>query len=476
MRPRSAALLAALALAVTPAALGATRSAAAPIQNPATAANGFAMMHGDTASSDTTPVAGPDPAGAVVTQVPLGAVCPSVLVGADGYPLATCTQISTREPTVYLLDPTTGLPLAQHAVAAGSSVLGGVYTYLDRTGAVVLVDGGDDLLRIVHRRTPTGWELTATTTAHLSSVVPKADTVVGLAPDFAGRVWFATVHGLVGTVNLRTHAIRTARLPKGEQIGNSISTIPGLTAIVTTHALYLLDARADGTPRVLTRATYDRSTARKPGQLTWGSGTTPVFFGPHGIDYVAIVDNARPHERLIVLTVPRPSRPLRRVCAVPVLTTAADSGTEDAPIGYDRTVVVTSTYGYPYPAGATGTSSPASATFSGGMTRVDVAADGSGCAVVWDNALRSAALPRLALSDKRIDTVLASSPAPSVTQVYGDLMSYARLDLATGKVVSSTPLGTGPTVDALQLVGMTTRDHVLYQGTLTGLLRIAPRS
>lgn len=473
MRP--ALLLSALALAVPGLAL-ASGPGPAPVQNPSTAANGFAMMHGDTASSDTTPVGGPDPAHAVVTQVPLGAVCPSVLVGADGYPLATCTQVSTRQPTVYLLDPTTGLPLAQHAVTAGSSVLGGVYTYLDRTGAVVIVDGAGDLLRISHQKTATGWELVPTTVAHLAGVVPSTDTVVGLAPDFAGRYWFATVDGLVGTVDPRTHAVRTARLPKGEQVGNSISTVPGLTAVVTTHALYLLDARSDGRPRVLTRTPYDRSTARKPGQLTWGSGTNPVFFGPHGTDYVAIVDNARPHERLVVLTVPRKGQPLRRVCTVPVLTASPDSGTEDAPIGYDRTVVVTSTYGYPYPAGTTGTSVPASATFTGGMTRVDVTADGRSCTVVWDNALRSAALPRLALADKRIDTVLASSPAPAVTQVYGDLMSYARIDLGTGSVVASTPLGAGPTVDALQLVGMTTRDHVLYQGTLTGLLRIAPGS
>lgn len=140
---------------------------------------------------------------------------------------------------------------------------------------------------------------------------------------------------------------------------------------------------------------------------------------------------------------------------------------------------MTSTYGYPCPAGTTGPGAPARATLSGGMTRVDVAADGRGCRVVWDSALRSAALPRHALADHRIDTVLASSvrsPAPALTQVYADLMSYARLDLATGEVVASTPLGTGPTVDALRLVGVTTPRHVLYQGTLTGLLRIAPGS
>lgn len=481
----AAAVAVLLALAVPPFASAAPRDPSAPAQNPATAANGFAMMHGDTASSDTTPVAGPDPLHARVTQVPLGAVCPSVLVGSDGYPLATCTQVTTRRPTVYLLDPATGLPLASYSVAAGSSVLGGVYTYLDRQGDVVLVDGANDLLRIRHRRTDTGWQLVPVSTVHLGPALqrycgsPTCDTVVGLVPDFASRVWFATVHGVVGTVDPRTHVVRTSRLPRGEQVGNSISTVTGATAVVTDHALYVLTADRAGTPRVLSRTPYDRGPARKPGQLTWGSGTTPVFFGPHGADYLAVVDNARPHERLLVFALPgrhvSPYR-LRPVCTVPVLTRAADSGTEDAPIGYGRTVVVSSTYGFPIPAGATGTSTPSSATFTGGMTRVDVAADGRSCHVVWDNALRSAALPRLALADRRIDTVLASSPAPGLTGVYGDLMSYARIDLGTGRVVAEVPLGTGPTVDALQLVGVTTPDHVLYQGTLTGLVRVAPGS
>ncbi|MGZ4639477.1 MAG: hypothetical protein ACXV2J_10520 [Actinomycetes bacterium] len=288
-----------------------------------------------------------------------------------------------------------------------------------------------------------------------------------------------TVHGVLGTVDPRTGGVRTGRLPRGEQVGNSTSTVPGMTAVVTDHALYLLTSDRHGSPRVLSRTAYVRGPGRKPGQLTWGSGTTPVFFGPHGTDYVAVVDNARPHERLLVLALPRttsvPFR-LRPVCTVPVLTRAADSGTEDAPIGHGRTVVVASTYGYPYPAGATGTSSPSSATFTGGMTRVDVSRDGRSCRVVWDNALRSAALPRLALADSRIDTVLASSPAPALTGVYADLMSYARIDLTTGRVVSSLPLGSGPTVDALQLVGVTTPGHVLYEGTLTGLVRIAPGS
>ncbi|MFF0561752.1 hypothetical protein [Streptomyces sp. NPDC004266] len=82
----------------------------------------------------------------------------------------------------------------------------------------------------------------------------------------------------------------------GEGVQNSISTAPGRTAVATDHALSPLSAAPDGTPVVEWRAPYDRRPARKPGQLSWGTGTTPSFFGPeHGTEFVTIVDNAAPH-------------------------------------------------------------------------------------------------------------------------------------------------------------------------------------
>ncbi len=108
-------------------------------------------MHGDSGSSDTTPLAGPGTGPVDVASVDLGAVCPTVLIGGDGYPVALCTRVADLRPVVHLLDPATGEPLASIELTAGG-LFGGVYGYLDDEDRMVLVDGAGDLLRIAHHR------------------------------------------------------------------------------------------------------------------------------------------------------------------------------------------------------------------------------------------------------------------------------------------------------------------------------------
>jgi hypothetical protein len=130
-----------------------------PPPNPATAANGAVTMHGDSASSDTAPLAGPG-AGAVLPLFhELGVACPSILVGADHMPVALCTSIATRAPVLFLLDPATGAPLARLDLPKGN-LFGGVYTYLDAADRIVLVDAEGRLQHIEHRRSSGGaWHL-----------------------------------------------------------------------------------------------------------------------------------------------------------------------------------------------------------------------------------------------------------------------------------------------------------------------------
>jgi len=158
-----------------------------------------------------------------------------------------------------------------------------------------------------------------------------------------------------------------------------------------------------------------------------------------------------------------------------VLTTTPQSGTELAPIGSGRSVFVTSSYGYTYPpTAAQGNSSPSSAPFRGGMTRVLVNHSGTGCRRVWDRTIRSSALPRLSPADGRIDTIIGAPATPNETQEYADRSYYAEIAANTGRVVVKDYLGSGPSYDPLVLVGVTTRNHVFYNGTVTGWLRIAP--
>ncbi|QIS16996.1 hypothetical protein [Nocardia terpenica] len=472
---RATATVAALAVSTV---LGVAATAqATPAWGPFAAPNpylgppGSATMHADAGSSDAVRQPGPGARPVAATVYPLAAACPTIMQGSDGLVVALCTAVVGRTPTVYLIDPAAtgplglGAPLAARPLVQGG-LLGGVYAYLDDADRLVVVDGRRQLIRVAHERDAAGrWSLRIADSVDLSGVVPANDSVVGLVPDSTGAVWFATAHAVVGRVD-RAGRVTGLALPAGEEVANSISATPnGRVAVATTFALYELTADGSGTPRVDWRAAYDRGPGRKPGQLSWGTGATPVYFGPEtGADYVAIVDNAANAANLLVFR----SGTGEPVCSQPVLTRGGP-GTENAPIGLGRTVVVASTYGYPYPAlpEDAGPAVPPTAPFTGGMTRVDVGPDG--CHTVWENTIRSSAVPMLSAADGLIYTVARVGPGNTVPL---DGFEYTAVDAQTGAVASRSPLPGTMLEDPLQTAPLITRDGRILQGTISGILRI----
>lgn len=429
-----------------------------PPANPYAGPDGTATMHGDSGSSDTTPYAGPGADPAAPVTVPLGGVCPTILAGADGLPQALCTGYADRAPHLYLLDPATGVPRASMDLEKGS-LLGGVYAYVDDHDRLVTVDGSGAILLIAHDQDGPGgtWRL------YVQRRIPITETVSTVAPGYDGRIWFGTADGRAGWADPRTREVRARTLgTRPEIVANSISTSPDGTSVVTDRATYLLTARPHGV-RVEWRRGYDRGPARKPGQLSHGSGATPTFFGPRtGHEYVAVTDDARPREHLLVYRADTG----RTVCRTPVFG-ADNSGTENSPVGWRDHVFVASTYGYPYPAtpDGAGEAHPATADFVGGMQRFDVTAHG--CELVWSRPTRSTAVPRLSRAEGVLYTV-----------VHPDDVGYdlARISPRTGRVLSTTPLGAGPASDTLQMVGTILADGTLLQGSVSGLSLVSPRS
>ncbi|WP_243058826.1 hypothetical protein [Nocardioides sp. SR21] len=430
----------------------------APPANPHAGPDGTATMHGDSGSSDTTPYAGPGANPETPVAIPLGGVCPTILAGSDGLPLALCTGYLDRAPDLHLLDPETGRPLASLPLEKGS-LLGGVYAYVDHRDRLVTVDGSGAILLIAHdQKGPGGaWRLV------VQRRIPIEETVTTVAPGYDGRIWFGTADGRAGWADPRTKEVRARTLgTRPEIVANSISTSPDGTSVVTDRATYLLTAKRRGV-RIEWRRGYDRGPARKPGQLSHGSGATPTFFGPRtGHEYVAITDNARPREHLIVYRAGSGAT----LCKVPIFD-AASSGTENSPVGWRNQVYVASTYGYPYPAtpDGAGEADPASADFVGGMQRFDITGDG--CELTWSRPTRSAAVPRLARAEGVIYTVTRSD-----AQAY----ALARISPRTGRVLSETTLGVGPLADTLQMVGTILPDGTLLQGSIGGLSVVRPRA
>ncbi len=438
--------------------------------NPFMAPQGLASLHNDAESSDAGPLPGPGAHPAAIFGFPLLAACPTIMQGTDALVLALCTADLNQIPTIYLIDPS-GIaphvvPLASLQVAKGS-LLGGVYAYLDNENRVVMIDGSNHLLRITHAKDgPLGrWKLTVTESIDLSSAIPSGDNSVGLVPDYAGNVWFATGNGVVGVVKLGG-GVTSLQLPAGEQVANSISSAPsGRVAVATTFALYELNLDGAGNPQILWRAAYDRGPGRKPGQLSWGTGSTPVYFGPTtGADYLTIVDNASPQVHALIYQ----SGTGQLICEQTVLTEGGP-GSENAPIGVGNSVFVASTYGYPYPAVPAGAppAMPPTAPFVGGMTRVDL--DNPGCHTVWENKVRSAALPHLSTADSLIYTITRIGPDKTTPL---DIFAYAVVDPDTGKLLLQQPKSATILSDPLETPTMVLMDKKIMQGNITGLGRI----
>ncbi|AOW92597.1 hypothetical protein BFN03_07525 [Rhodococcus sp. WMMA185] len=435
--------------------------------NPYLGPVGTSTMHGDAGSSDTTPLPGPGTGPLTMTAYPLVSACPTILQGSDLLVVALCTSAVGRVPTVHLIDPEAptspfGGSLAQLKLAKGS-LLGGVYAFLDNNDRLVAVDGERRLLRIGHSQNPGGdWELTVDSVIDLSGIIPPGDNVTGLTPDWDGNVWFATGKGLVGVVNTVGIAY-TYALPAGEQVENSISTSPAGTSVASTHALYQFSFNGAAIQEDW-RQEYDRGTARKPGQLSWGTGSTPTYFGSStGSDFVSIVDNADPQVNLLVYKVDTGEE----ICNIPVL--GSPGGSENSHIGIGDSVFVAGTYGYPYPLlpeGA-GPAVPESAPFTGGMTRVDI--DPVGCHTVWSQEIRSSAVPHLSTDDGLLYTVVREG-SDSTTPLDG--FTFAVIDPADGEVLSTKPLPGTIVNDTLQMSGLITEKGDYWQGTVTGILRL----
>ncbi|MDV8002211.1 hypothetical protein [Rhodococcus sp. IEGM 1408] len=519
----TAAVAAAVACVVV---LGASAAAAqsgaqppVPVSPPGLGPAGTSTVHGDAASTDTLPGRGPGATPAIVGGL-TGATCSTVFVGSDGMPVALCTSYvglnppTPLAPTVKLLHPDTAAVLAEVQLAKGA-LLGGVYGYLDDRDRVVVADGNRRLLAVGHHRDPDGtWRMTVEVMADLTAAVPPGDAVTGLTPAFDGRVWFATSGGVVGTVrpgddgvNDDDDELRTLALPAGEKITNGLTARPGGASVITTRALYEIDVEADGTPVVRWRHGYEVGPARKPGLLAHGSGTTPTYFGPDD-SLVAITDDADQPD-LIVLRRDDGSQ----VCRMPAFATtlAPDSvapdgvliegpaATENSIIAFSGALVLVNTYGFEYPPFAVdGPAVPASAPYTGGMTRIDVRADGAGdadgsCGRAWTSLTRTASLPKLTTGDGHIHALAYGPPgahpaldhpaldhpllAQGLAQKFGPV-DVTSTDVETGREVMRGFVGHAPLDEPMELTGtIVSRGDapgVMWQPTLTRMLRIGP--
>lgn len=451
-------------------------------QNPYLGINSLATMHGDAQSSDATPFAGPGDPGVggtwKVTFTNHWAACPTILAGQDGYIQALMTQFlgsdaKVRKPKLAIIEPASGAQLGAMEIPTGA-LLGGVYAYLDGDSNLVMVDGTNALTWISHSQD--GMKVWVSRRIDLTDAMklePK-DHVVGIVPDWHGRIWVASERGVVGLIDPKRNVVRLTKLQQyssTERIDNSISACPQGVSIITSYGIYMLGADASTSkPRIIWSHSYDRGTKQKPGQLSHGSGATATFFGPNGSDYVMLSDNADQQEKLIVYRSSDGS-----AVGEGSLFTPGASGTENSMIGVQNSIVGACTFGYPY-AQYPDTKPAYRAQVAPGMERWDVNDDASGITLKWrNNGIYSAAVPRLSTADNLIYT--CERPRGPAGLLTGPVVYACAIDMDSGRVVHRQRLPRLANLlaggDPSQMVGVIDKHGVWWQGTIGGIYRIS---
>jgi hypothetical protein len=364
-----------------------------------------------------------------------------------------------------VIDPVTLKPISELRTSARNllaganpftDICGGTYFFLDAEDTAYPTTGAKTVQKIKVQADGT---LVKQHEWSLVDHVPADDCLIATMPDWDGRIWFFTQQGVVGTIDRDSGAVQTTQLADGEQVTNSVATDEtGGMYVVSTHALYRLDATVGGLPEVTWRETYDRGTRVKPGNLSQGSGTTPTLLGKR---WVAINDNADPQTNIVVYD-RRKGVADREHCIQPVL--ADNAGTTDnSLVAAGNSFIIENNYGYGGP-----TSTILGQTTTPGIARVMV--DSDGCHVAWTNdSIAPSSVAKASLGNGLL-YAYTKPKLPTANEV--DAWYFTAIDIRTGRTVWSRLTGTGIQWNNHYAAIYLGPDGAAYIATLAGLVRI----
>ena len=431
-------------------------------QNPSLSPDGTNSMHNDAYASDAYQVSGPLGENLKVTSASYGVrECATIAFDSRGRIVGLCGGLEGF--TMMVIDPVTLKPISELRTSARNllsganpftDICGGTYFFLDGADVAYPTTGQKTVLKI--KVQPDG----ALVKQHEWSVaehIPADDCLIATMPDWDGRLWFFTQQGTVGTLDRETGSVEVTKLPAGEEVTNSVATDKtGGMYVVSTHALYRLDATGEGIPEITWREVYDRGTRLKPGNLSQGSGTTPTLLGKR---WLAINDNADPQTNVLVYD-RRKGATDRLHCTQPVL--AENAGTTDnSLVAAGNSFIIENNYGYKGP-----TSTILGQTTTPGIARVMVEEDG--CRVAWTNdSIAPSSVAKASLGNG----LLYAYTKPKASNTF-DAWYFTAVDIRTGKTVWSRLTGTGIQWNNHYAAIYLGPDGTAYIATLAGLVRI----
>ncbi|UVE17464.1 hypothetical protein NVV93_18135 [Pseudomonas sp. LS44] len=452
------------------------------------------MMHGDGFQSDTHSAVGPMGTALEVRTRQAGNTlprqCATYVIRSDGKIVSMCGGIAGFR--IVLIDPATlealasyDLPLRPSSFQAlikrdpnlmMSDTSGGAYLFLDNQDRIVLGDSRQMIQRIAMRQEGGKWRFVVDKEWDMRPYVPHdcqnydnwfppgaCDMITSVAPDYAGRYWWVTRFGRVGTLDPETGLVKQVQL-QNEEIQNGVAMDSRAVYVLSDHAQYAFAADKDGMPQQLWRQAYDRGSERKVGSINQGSGTTPTLIGDR---YITYADNADSRINIIVLRRGdlQPGEQ-REVCRVPVFT-AGKSATDNSMIGWGRSILLENNYGYQNAHVQKDWNA-----VMGGVVRVDIREDESGCDTIWTSPLKVPSVAAKMSAGNGIAYYYTFDIGPEGKPDW----SIAGLDFRTGKQVIKIPTGQGKVFDTNWATMAIAPDGALYVGTTRGLVQVRQRN
>jgi len=380
-------------------------------QNPNIAPNPFFLAHSDIWMSDTADLAGPLGRNPVVSSTSLAGIERASWIASGG----NLAFDSHGRPVVFLfgidwasvalLDPDTLDVVSSYPLTATKGIGGegaqktpfsawSIYAYLDNRDQIHIVSESKKILTIAETGSPDHPVLKQVGEVYdLSQLVGPTDRITGVVVDFQGRYWFwLGTSSKIYLLNPKTAPAQIEDLPHvwldhdkdGDEAtrNGAALTREGAAYIVTTEAMYRVDASADDELSIVWQEPYDSIGVVRPGQYELGSGTTPTILGEG--KYVAITDNAEQLQVVVYRTDARLDPGEKRVvCEVPVFDFpdgGAGAGSNSL-VGLRSSIIAQNTADYLFDWDTGTLTTPGKP----GMERIDIDPNGKGCTKVWVN-------------------------------------------------------------------------------------------
>ena|GEM_PF-824690 len=436
-------------------------------------------IHVDLANSDVTDLPGPLGVDPQVSSQEFGLLvgtCLNFTFDAGGNLLAFCGVSTDRGIgfDVTALDPVTLekratyrlLDLTFEQAMALPIYLG--YMATDRDGRVISI-GPDNVVRWVGLTADGTLEVART--LDLSVTVPIArGQIASVIPDHDGTLWFlvlgevdasGTVQrpAMIGAVD-GVNGVQVVRELDQEVVENGLAIGPDGVSVLSDRALRGVRFEAGAIVETFSFP-YARATVKKPGTISWGSGSTPTLVGDH---LVAFTDNA--DDQIHLLVVDRRAEPpggRRVVCDVPMFAAGA-SANENSVISSNGAIIVQNWSGAP-----TALLGGSQRGLVPGLVRYDVRDDETGCDLVWSSdALTTTATLKLSTATGLLYGGMLDRENRDVDAYY-----LGAVDFATGREVFRVLLGVGDASNIGLSPTYVGPDGAIYQPVRSGVYRVA---